>query len=226
MTTFPPAPLQYQQNLALAFQDSSISYVGYEGTIFHLSGPFAPVLGAQSGAAIVDLQGLAAPFRHLDNKGARQDGTTWYDTLYDPLEVAFTVELSGLTASDIRNTNSAWWGAWDTNRTGKLCWFSPERGEWWCNVRMGKQVQNKFKNDWYHSKKVVYNWVARNDDAFWQSFDSVCTFQNDSNAATDTFSRVDFGSLESSWWQTYTGGGLCATPSGNYAARRWLRCHL
>ena len=220
MTTFPPAPLTYQNNQLLAFRDSQISYVGYEGTIFHLRGPLAPVLGAQSGAAIVAIQGLDAPFRHLDNKGSRQDGTTWYDTLYEPAEIGMQIELSGISPSDTRNTVRSWWGAWDTKQTGKLCWFSPERGEWWCNVRMGKNLSNAFKDDWYQGGKVSYNWVARNDAAFWQGVDSVSVYGHDSNGVSDIFDRQDYGSLQSNWKQTYTGAGLCATPASGVCS--WI----
>lgn len=162
--------------LALDFTHSQIAYVGYEGTIFHVSGPFAPVLGAQSGAVIKDIARLDPSFKHLDNKGARQDGITWYDTLYDPAEIDFNVILGGTSAADMRHVIGSWMGAWDPKQLGKLCWFSPERGEWWANVRQAKSVPNNFQFDWYESKEIALTWSCRNDMAFWQGVDSVCTF--------------------------------------------------
>jgi len=231
VTTYPPAPLALQQKLALDYTHSQIAYVGYEGTIFHLSGPFAPVLGAQSGAVITNIAHLDAPFKHLDNKGARQDGITWYDSLYDPAEIDMSVALGGMSASDMRSVIAAWFGAWSPKEQGKLCWFSPERGEWFARVRMNKPVSDQFKQDWYQSKLVNFTWSCRNDDAFWQGVDSVDTYAHDSNVVFDSFSAINNGSLgtapnitsgtQASNWQTnFTGAGILATPSGTAAS--WI----
>lgn len=176
MTVYPPVPLLSQLNRVLHSQHSQLSYVGYEGTIFHISGPFAPLLGAQTGVNMLKISGIDAPFKNLDNQGARQDGTTWYDTLYDPAEIDMTVELGGMSAPDMRKLIAAWFGAWDPKQLGKLCWFSPERGEWWANVRMHKPVADQFSNDWYQSKRIKLTWSMRNDNAFWQGVDSVSTY--------------------------------------------------
>lgn len=184
MTSFPPTPLRYQNQLLLDNTRSRVAYIGYEGTIFHISGPLAPVAGAQSGVNLINIAHLDPPFRQLDNKGARQDGVTYYDTLFEPAEIDMQVELCGLDASDTRRVISAWFGAWSPKNTGKLSWTSPERGEWWANVRMNRQVQNQFKQDWYTSRGVTFNWTCRNDDAFWRSVDSVSNFQGEDEVQT------------------------------------------
>lgn len=186
MTSFPPAPLLMQQQLALQGHLSQIAYIGWEGTKFHLSGPFAPVLGAQSGVVLKNISHLDPPFRHLDNKGARQDGTTWFDTLYDPAEIDMQVELGGIDASDTRRVISSWYGAWSPQKQGKLSWFSPERGEWWANVRMNKAVQDRFDRDFYQSRGASFQWSARNDDSFWRSVDSVSSFKGQDEIQTVT----------------------------------------
>lgn len=217
MTTFPPAPLLWQNKLALDNTHSQIAYVGYEGTIFHLSGPFAPVLGAQSGVALQQITNLDPSFKHLDNKGARQDGTTWYDSLYDPGEIALSIKLGGSTASDMRKIISSWLGAWQPTQVGKLCWYSPERGEWFANVRQAKNVVDKFEHDWYQSKEVTFTWIARNDNAFWQGVDSVCSFGNAQSVLNDSFTSSHSGGLEDTWAQLDTGPGVVATPDGDGA---------
>lgn len=181
MTTYPPAPLLWQNNLALDYSHSQIAYVGYEGTIFHLSGPFMPILGAQSGAVLESIAHLDASFKQLDNAGARQDGTTYYDTLYDPGLIDLTIKLGGMSPSDMRSVISSWLGAWDPKQLGQLCWFSPERGEWVANVRMNKPITDVFKQDWYTSQQVTFTWQARNDSAFWQGVDSVCVFNSNAH---------------------------------------------
>jgi hypothetical protein len=220
VTTYPPAPLLYQNNLALDNSHSQLAYVGYDGTIFHLSGPFAPVLGAQSGAVCGPLAHLDPPFKHLDNKGARQDGTTWYDTLYDPAEYTMTVALGGMSPADFRSVMRSWLGAWDPKQLGKLCWFSPERGEWYANVRMSKAIPDQFKQDWYSSNMITFTWTARNDTAFWQGVDSVCDYQVDSSTITEDFSYVNPVGLSPNWTQFSTTGGGFIESTGT--AAQWV----
>lgn len=176
MTSFPPAPLLLQQIVSLQYTDAFISYVGYEGTTFHISGPLAPILGAQDGLQMLTISGLHAPFKHLDSQGARQDGTTWYDSVYDPCEIDMVVETSGVTAASSRRIIASWMGAWDPRKLGKMCWFTPERGEWWCNVRLNKNMPDQLTQSHYRSGKQRFTWSMRNDDAFWRSVDCVNTF--------------------------------------------------
>jgi hypothetical protein len=193
--------------------------VGYEGTTFHISGPFAPVLGAQTGVVLgASIAGLMSPFRHLDNRGARQDGTTWYDSLYDAGVIDMMIELGGMSPSDMRKLVASWFGAWDPKKQGKLCWFSPERGEWWCNVRMNKNVPDAIKQDWYQSGRLNLTWSIRNDDAFWQSVDSVSQYSPGDGEAVDTFSRVNSVNLGTAWAQTNTGAGYVSTPTSGEAS--------
>ena len=216
MTVFPPAPLLWQNNLALDFTRSQISYVGYEGTIFHISGPFAPVVGAQSGVVLQKIAHIDAPFKHLDNKGARQDGVTWYDTLYEPAEITLVVRISGTSAADCRRVIAAWFGAWDARQVGQLCWFSPERGEWVANVRLAKPLMDNFDHDWYTAGGMTMTWVARCDNAFWQGVDSVCQFKTSSGVLADTF-PYSGPALNSNWSQTNTGSGYVGTWINNGA---------
>jgi hypothetical protein len=221
VTVFPPAPLLWQNNLALDFTHSQIAYVGYEGTIFHISGPFAPVLGAQSGVVIQKIAHLDAGFKHLDNKGARQDGTTWYDTIYDPAEITMTIKLGGVSASDMRHVIASWFGAWDARQVGQLCWFSPERGEWVANVRLAKPLMDTFERDWYESQEVTMTWIARCDNAFWQGPDSVCPFANNADDMFDTFPYAGVSTLDSNWNQTTSPGGSGTVTTWIYNGAAW-----
>ena len=219
MTTFPPAPLLWQNTLALDYSHSQVAYVGYEGTIFHISGPFAPILGAQSGVVMKDVANLDAPFKMLDNKGARQDGTTWYDALYDPGLIIMKVDVGGISAADFRNTMRAWWGAWDPKQVGKLCWFSPERGEWWCTARLAKPVQDTYKEDFYQSMITTLTWHIQNDNAFWFGPPSICQVSaNNQVALADNFNNVYNGGLSPNWSQQTTGNGMIASLGTGRAA--------
>lgn len=177
MSIWPPGQVsKLGANLLSQNADPLISYVGHDGSIFYLSGPLAPTLGAQNGMAALSISGLHAPFTHLDNQGARQDGTTWNDAVYDPAEIDILIESSGLTPTLSRQVISAWMGAWDPKKLGKLSWFTPERGEWWADVRMAKTFSDQWDQSHSRSGRQRFTWTARNDDAFWKSIDSVSSF--------------------------------------------------
>lgn len=205
--------MTWQNKLALDFTHSQIAYVGYEGTIFHLSGPFAPVIGAQNGVVIKSIAHLDPPFKMLDNRGARQDGTTWYDALYDPAEISLVVEIAGNSPTEFRKMWDTWWGAWDPRQVGKLCWFSPERGEWWALARMAKPTQDKFDRDFYQSRKAELQWVIQNDNAFWFGPPSVCAVTNTQQVKlSDSFDTYYQSGLGPKWTQVTTGGGQMSVP--------------
>lgn len=214
-TTYPPAPSLLASNTALEFLDSWIYYVGYDGTIYHLSGPFAPTMGAENGFNILTISGMHSPFKHLDNQGARQDGTTWYDSVYDPGEIDMVIEATGMSAKESRQTIASWMGSWDPKQLGKLCWFSPERGEWWADVRQAKSPPDQFTQSYYRTGRVRFTWSARNDDAFWKSVDSVSQFGAKYNTVSDTFQRANATSLGTNWNQTYSpaSSGTCGVTN-------------
>jgi hypothetical protein len=191
MSVWPPGPISaLGANLLADGRDPRISYIGHEGSIFYLSGPMAPVLGAQNGMGLISMQGLHPPFTHLDNQGARQDGTTWTDSVYEAGEIDLVVESSGLSAQDSRQVISSWIGAWDPKKLGKLSWFTPERGEWWADVRMGKTFSDQFTQSYSRGGRQRFTWTARNDDAFWKSTDSVSTFQGSNNSGYVTLANI------------------------------------
>lgn len=235
--TFPSGQISLMgSNQALENIDPSISYIGPDGTIFYLAGPLAPVPGAQEGIVLQTISGLMSPFNHLDNQGARQDGSTWNDALYDAGEIDMTVEASGFGASSIRKVIGRWINSWDPKRVGKLSWFTPEMGEWWADVRLFKTIPDQIVQSYSRSGRQKFTWTCRNDDAFWKSYDSVSTFSIGYNATSHDFTNdADSNSLDSTAWdQAYSlsGGGTCGIrngtaqwiPSGN-ASRQVVNRH-
>lgn len=216
-TTYPPGQISLLGQKKLETNRyPHISYVSPDGVKFYLAGPLAPTPGAQNGLTALSVKGLAPPFQHLDNQGARQDGVTWYDALYDVGEYDFQFEASGVTTADTRATIRSWIGAWDPKRRGRLHVFTPEMGEWWSQVRPLKQFDDPLMHSYEQYGKQRFTWAARNDDAFWQSFDSVAQFGMNLTTASDTFT-VDGPTLGSNWIQTYTGdptGGVCGISNG------------
>ncbi|RAV17516.1 hypothetical protein DQP57_00385 [Mycobacterium colombiense] len=128
--------------------------------------------------------GLMSPFQNLDQRGARQDGATWNATVYDPGEIMLGVEASGLAPQNIRDVIRHWISAWKPRATGIFSVFTPDMGEWWCPVRLGKHISDEFTKDYTYSGRQVFTWEAINYDAFWYSVDSVSSFG--ANIVTNT----------------------------------------
>lgn len=174
---FPPGPASlWSIKDALRNESSWISYIGVDGTIFNLSGPLAPIAGAQNGAVLTKHMGLMSPFEMLELRGARQDGASWNAAVYDTGEIMLGIELSGTSPQAIRDVFRHWISAWDPRQTGILSVYTPELGEWWANVRQGKNVTDQFTKDYTWSGKQLLTWEAKNYDAYWYSVDSTSTF--------------------------------------------------
>lgn len=163
---------------------------------------------------------MHASFNHLDHRGARQDGATWADTVYDPAEMMLKVTITAQTPERFRKLVRRWFGAWNPERPGKLTWTTPE-GVWWCYVRLFRTPPEKLESGYSRVCKQTFTWSIRNDDAFWRSVDSTSQFQFGYTSVQDLFNRDDTGTLGSGWTQTYfgTGSGTCETePVPNNAS--------
>lgn len=215
--TYPEGTIsKYGTNQALLNQLSWISYIGVDGSIFYLAGPCAPVAGAQNGMVLVKHMGLMSPFELLKLQGARQDGETWTDTLYDAGEIMLSVEASGTTPQAIRDVIRQWISAWDPEvgnegfptQLGKLSVFTPDLGEWWANVRVAKNISDVFDQDYTYSGKQALTWEVHNEDAFWYGVDSTSSFGIDYDGETfDMSTESDASTLPVGWTQYYRVGG-------------------
>jgi hypothetical protein len=210
VTTYPQGEVsRYGRQLIAQGIDPQITLVapGREHT-FYLSGPLAPMPGCQAGAVITKgVQGLHPAFNHLDYRGARQDGVTWADTVYDPAEMILDIEVSGRTAAEQRQVTRDLISALDPKRQSTLSWFTPEFGEWWCKTRLFRAPGDVMTQSSARHRRFPMKLSLRNDDAFWRSTDSTSSFGFSYEAAFDSFDRADSFNLGADWTQTYSGPG-------------------
>lgn len=183
--TYPSGQISpYGIKQALANQLAWITYTGTDGSMFYLAGPAAPVAGAQDGLILRKHMGLMAPFELLELKGARQDGGTWTDTVYEPGEIMFTLEATGTSPQNIRNVIRQWISAWDPaagnpghpTQLGTLSIFTSDMGEWSAPVRLSKNISDVFDKDYTYSYSQPFTWAFKNYGAFWFGPDSVSVF--------------------------------------------------
>lgn len=222
--TYPPGQVSLLGTRRLeANRYPQITFVAPNGTKFYLAGPMAPTPGAQEGVTALSVQGLQPPFKHIDTQGARQDGITWTDTVYDPGEIDMILEASGLTAGDTRRVVRSWIGAWDPKLLGRLHVFTPEGGEWWARVRSLKSFNDQITMSGDGSDKQKFTWAVRNDDAFWESFDSTGSFQLSLSSASDTFDGAIAPNLGAGWSQLYKGSGAGTCGLSGDGMAKWTR---
>jgi hypothetical protein len=171
---FTPAvtPTPMAVNSLLGEDLTVITWVGWDGSRWPLSGGVAPVPGAQDGAYLVDIKGLMAPIKHLDQAGARQDGATWVDALYDVGELDMTVDVTGRDPASFRRSMRGFVDSWSIRSTGRLVWFTSQSGEWWLDCRLGKEFGDVLKNAPAMMNHQQISVVARYDFPLWASFDS------------------------------------------------------
>ncbi len=225
MESFPPTPVtNYGIQLLKEGIEPHITYVSPDGDmVFYLNGGLAPFPGVTEGVILADgMDGLHPSFSHLDHKGARQDGVTWADTVYDPAEINMEVICSARTPEGLRKIIRQWMAAWDPQKRGTLSWVTPEGGEWWCHPRLNRPPLDKMAKTMARSKEQTFKWSIRNDDAFWRTHDSISSFQHVFNSAYDDFNRDDYANLGPNWAQLYSGagGGTCETEDGFFGDDR------
>lgn len=153
-----------------------IDFKGADGTIYHLQGGQAPDLSCQDGFKTTGHEGFQAGFALLDEQGARQDGITNLDTVFDPAMIKLSLEGSGLTAQSFRRAIRVWLSSWNPPNVGTLSVFTQEMGEWWMPVRQAGPIPDALKQDPSLHRRFEFDWKCRGDNAFWQGVDSVSTF--------------------------------------------------
>lgn len=181
--TFPHPPTRWATDNLLTRDESIVTWIGVDGSIHPLTGGVAPMPHVQDGVAVQTWKGLMAPFKMIDQQSARQDGATWLDTVWEPLELDFKIVVFGRTPMAFRQAQAGWMNSWDPKLQGKLVWYSRYSGEWWLWLRQLKNVTDEMKTGPAITGAQSYSWAARADVPFWQSFDSTSSLVA-SDAAT------------------------------------------
>jgi hypothetical protein len=168
-----------------------------------------------------DIKGLVPPWQIIDQKGATQDGVTYVDTLYDPIEVEMDVVAVGRDPAWCRRVTNHLFGSLDSKRQSELSWFTHEMGRWWAPVRWFSTPSDSWKS----GRRQEHSLRLRADTGFWQSYPHVDQFRFTYEAMTETFETDHVGqggfSLGANWPQRYNGdgGGYCYSQN---AQARWL----
>lgn len=167
--------------------------------------------------ALKSLKGLISPWRHIDQKGASEDGITNLDSLYDPIEIEADFECVGADQKAILRVVSDLIASVDAKQTSELGWWTQELGYWWSDIRWfqgGMPVALQGVQELRQKMPMR----LRADNGFWRGVDHNASFQFEYEAMTDSFTvdntdTEDLGDIPQHYFGT--GGGYCTSDGAN-----------
>lgn len=178
-----------------------------------LGGPAIPARTAPESVHIKDIKGLIPPWKTIDQKGATEDGVTFVDALYDPMEVDVTAVARGRDAEHLREVVRDLIDSIDVKQTSELGWWTQKLGYWWAPVRWFKTPPNTMSVGGQRRKQEL-GLTLRADNGFWRSYNDSDSFSFDYNSMIDTFTTSYSTGLGPNWplyyWEGSGGGYIRA----------------
>lgn len=181
----------------------------YDNTaVFNLMGALAiPDRTTPERVELKKITGLMAPWKSIEQKGASQDGVTWVDALYDPIDVELEVNCVARDQIHLRRLINHLVGSLDVKEQSELSWFTHEMGRWWAKVRWQRpDLQTPMANLGTRHQSMVLK--LRADSGFWETYPHVSQFRFGYTSDVENF---DFLTAEgdpiTGWTLQYAGGG-------------------
>ena len=186
----------------LSGKKPNMAYRSYDdAAVYHLMGGMAipDPYAAPESIRLKSLSGLIAPWAQIEQKGATQDGTTFVDALYDPIDADMTVIATGKTPASTAQLIRDWIAAWDAKEPGELSFFDHNAGRWWAAVRWTRNPVDKIRGGNFTVQE--FTWPFKAEDAFWRSYDHTDEFRFAYNQLNEEFKDL------SKWTIAYQGTG-------------------
>lgn len=184
-----------------------VNLTSFDDTVvFHLMGglSIADRFASPERVEILDIVGLIAPWKMIDQKGATQHGVTGVTALADPAEIKVRLRIRGRNPAKARETYSALIDSIHAIKKSRLSFFSHRMGNWWAMVRWYQAPDDPIT---IVKRTQVVSLRLRIDDAFWRTYPSVSAFQFSYREDEDGFDGDDADDLGAGWETLYYGGG-------------------
>lgn len=173
------------------------------------------------------IKGLIPPWETIDQKGATQDGITFIDALYGPIEVTINLVAHGRDRKHLRKVVRDLIASIDAKQTSKLAFWTHDAGHWWANVRWFKTAPEAMSGAQRFTQKITL--VLRADDGFWRTFDHSDMFAFSYESLKETFDYEAGGPevTQVGGWPLYyegDGGGYVLVTPGSairYPGASW-----
>jgi hypothetical protein len=180
----------------------NMTYRSYDDTsVYHLMGGMSipDQHTAPESIRLKSLSGLIAPWAQIEQKGATQDGTTFIDALYDPIDADMTVIATGRTPESTSQLIRDWIAAWDAKEPGELSFFDHGSGRWWAPVRWTRNPVDKLRGGNFTVQE--FTWPFKAEDAFWRTYDHTDEFRFSYGQLYEEFANLN------NWTIAYSGSG-------------------
>lgn len=150
----------------------SMKLKAYDGSIqFDILGGAAPPFNdpmLPEAVALKSMKGLIPPWRHIDQKGATQDGVSNIDNLYEPIETEMVVECIGRDPKHKHRVVRDLIASLDAKQQSPLEWRTGDLGLWWAPVRWFKGSPPDPLANLQRCRQTL-SLRLRTDDAFWRA---------------------------------------------------------
>lgn len=183
-------------------------YRSYDDSIvFYLMGGMAipDMVNSPESVRLKDMSGLIPPWSAIEQKGATQDGSTFVDALYDPIDGDMTVEVVGKTPQRAAKVLRDWIASWDAKKPGELSFFDQYAGRWWTAVRWTRNPVDKLLGKKF--TRQTFSWPFKAYDGFWRSYDHTDSFTFTYEDFVEEFGTDNASNLGPQWPLHYGGTG-------------------
>jgi hypothetical protein len=166
------------------------------------------------------LTGLIPPWKHIDQKGATQDGVSNIDSLYDPIEVGLKVVCRGRDGRHTRRVVRDLIASIDAKQKSELSFFDLDAGYWWAPVRWFQGApQNPFMGGQNQHQDLSLR--LRADSGFWRTYDDTTSFRFAYESMVENFDFTDADDLGVNWPIHFYEGSGAGFPHANGSQAVW-----
>lgn len=205
---YPPVPVtRMGSRMLLDGEIPQINYVSPDKsrTFFVQGGlsPLAPGIEGQDGIVLKEQSTPVPSFKHIDSQGAREDGVTWKDVVFEPTEWDMVLEANAYTASGLSRVVSDWIASWNPRQRTPGMWeyYTPEMGLWRGLTRLHDRWPDHLKAEARLHRQRIFTHTSRIDNAFWYGIDSTSKFQPGGTGGSGHVQLTNIGQMDG--WSSY-----------------------
>lgn len=178
-----------------------------DSIVFNLMGGLSiPDPHAPEQVELKDFKKFISQWKVIDQKGASQDGVSFVDALYDPMEPNLELKAVGRDPAHLRAVVRDLVASLDAKQESELSVFTHYLGRWWIPVRWFRTPENAMGTIPVSTQDFTLQ--VRADSGFWQSYPHTDQFRFTYTSDFDNFDRVTApGDPITGWTLAYSGAG-------------------
>jgi hypothetical protein len=178
-----------------------------DSIVFNLMGGLAIADPTMPESVVLkDFKKFMSQWKVIDQKGASQDGVSFVDALYDPIEPTIELRAIGRDPAHLRAVVRDLVASVDAKLESELSVFTHYLGRWWVPCRWFRTLDNPLGHIQTGSQDLSLQ--VRADSGFWQSYPHTDQFRFVYAAVSDSFNFLTAqGDPITGWTLAYSGAG-------------------